>query len=383
MQALGQYSLIESVLYGENDIYHWKECERAEFQFQVLLDSFKFHFEHCDRFRRFCSSDGITPDSIHSPDDLKRIPLIPASMFKSLEIRTVPEDEIVKICCSSGTRGSVSRVPRDNLTLERFVGSIRISADQLLDLHPEAQIFNLGPDADEAGDLWFAYVMSLLSLLRPAENYVRRNVFYPRLLLENLLDLPPTSQPILVGPPIFCLYFLRFLEREGVALKLGSQSGLVVTAGGWKSFLSDQIDHEEFVRNCGDRLGLTDRASIRDAYNMVELNTVLFECEFSRKHVPPWLLVESLDPGTLTPKRQNQIGLLAFRDALPTSYPGFILSDDFGSVENGQCECGRTGLTMQFERRVALAEGRGCALTMDRDIKVADVSISESGVKDG
>jgi long-chain-fatty-acid---luciferin-component ligase len=378
MQAIGQYSLTESILYGDVDIYHWTDNERLEFQCKIIREAFEFHFDNCNLFRRFCSSEGIFPNSICSPQDITRIPLIPSSMFKSLEVRTGPEENIVKVCSSSGTRGSLSRVPRDELSLERFVGSIRIAADQILELRPDAQIFNLGPETPEAGDIWFPYVMSLLGLLRPTENYVANDIFYPRSLLEDLLKLEPGTQPILVGPPIFFLYFVRFLAKEGIPLELGLRDGLVITAGGWKSFSNEQIDHDEFVSQCVEHLGMNDQRGIRDAYNMVELNTVIFECEFGIKHVPPWLVVASLDPGTLVPAKSNEIGLLAFLDPLPTSYPGFILSDDFGSVNSDACSCGRSGPTMAFSRRVALAEGRGCALTMDRNIKVADsVRISE------
>ena len=125
-----------------------------------------------------------------SPEDILKIPLILSSVFKSFEVQSVPDKDIVKVCCSSGTRGSVSRVPRDNLSLERFLGSIRISSDQLLEMHPEAHVFNLGPDTDEADNVWFSYVMSLLGLLRPSENYVRDGIFYMRSLLENLGALP-------------------------------------------------------------------------------------------------------------------------------------------------------------------------------------------------
>jgi long-chain-fatty-acid---luciferin-component ligase len=377
MQPVGQFSLVESVLYGEDDVYRLDASQRLAFQFEVIREAFEFHYDNCQIYRRFCTGEGITPSSVSSAGDITKIPLIPSSMFKSLEIRTVPEEQIVKVCRSSGTRGGVSRVPRDDSSLERFVGSVRISADQLLGLRPEAQIFNLGPETGEAGDVWFPYVMSLLGLLRPAENYVIDNVFYPRLLVENLVALPATTQPVFVGPPIFFVYLMRFLEEHGECLDLGSRGGLVITAGGWKSFSTQQINREMFTARCVDFLGVSDRRQVRDAYNMVELNTVIFECELGVKHLPPWLVAVALDPGTLTPVLADDTGLLAFFDPLPTSYPGFILSDDFGRVGSGPCGCGREGPTMEFCRRVALAEGRGCALTMDRDTGVSHgVSVS-------
>ena len=367
MQKTKHISLIESILYGEDDIYHWDASRRLTFQLEGIRDAFEFHYERCPIFRRFCAVENIAPISITSPEDILKIPLIPSSVFKTFEIQSVPDKDIVKVCCSSGTRGSISRVLRDNLSLERFLGSIRISTDKLLEMRPDAQVFNLGPDTNEAGDVWFSYVMSLLGLLRRSENYVRHGVLYMRSLLEDLGTLQKRIQPILVGPPIFFVYFMSFLEEEGVTLDLSSQDGFVITAGGWKSFSSQELDREEFVLRCAKHFGIKDNHHIRDAYNMVELNTVIFECELGVKHIPPWLVVSSFNPETLSPMRAKEMGLLGFYDPLPTSYPGFILSDDFGRVNNEACDCGRSGPTMEFCRRVNLIEDRGCALTMDRN----------------
>jgi long-chain-fatty-acid---luciferin-component ligase len=379
MPPIGSLPLIESILYGERELYRTTRGERETLQYAVIAEAFAYHHTNSDTFQRYCNSHDVVPAAIRSHDDIRRIPLIPSSAFKSTYVRTGPEDRITKICFSTGTRGRLSRVPRDNTSLERFVGSIRASAEQLLNLHPDAEVFNLGPDATEAGDVWFSYVMSLLGLLRPATNYVVDSTFYPLALIEDLRALPPTTQAFLVGPPVLFLHLLRILEEEGVTLHLGATEGFVVTAGGWKGFSDEQLDHEVFVRRCQMSLGLRSQQYVRDAYNMVELNTVIFECELGVKHIPPWLCVRALDPRMLTPRMSGEIGLLAFYDPLPTSYPGFVLSDDFGSVQEDDCRCGRSGPTMLFDRRVALIEARGCALTLGQRTRVStDVRISRS-----
>jgi long-chain-fatty-acid---luciferin-component ligase len=292
-------------------------------------------------------------------------------MFKEQAIQSVDADAVARVCRSSGTQGVISRVPRDGTSLERFVGSIRLSAEQLLDLRVRAHVFNLGPDTDAAGDVWFPYVMSLISLLRPATHYVVDGVLDPRSVVDDLVALDSEIQPIIVGPPIFVFYLLRHLEERGVTLDLGARRGLLVTGGGWKTHTDEEVDSAEFRAWCTTQLGL-DSAAVRDAYNMVELNTVVFECEAERKHIPPWLVVEALDPETQEPVPAGEMGVLAYWDALPTGYPGFVISDDFGVVDPGGCTCGRTGPTMTFVRRVTAADDRGCARAMDGETEVAD-----------
>ena len=363
---VGAQAPVETILYGEDDPYRWDESRRRSFQARVFTESFAFHYANCQSYQRYCAVDGVSPATLTMPEDIVRIPLIPASMFKEQIIQSVGADAIAKVCRSSGTQGSVSRVPRDGTSLERFVGSIRLSAEMLLVLRVRAHVFNLGPDTDAAGDVWFPYVMSLISLLRPATHYVLDGVLDLRKLVADLVALDEEIQPIIVGPPIFVVYLLRYLENEGIALDLGARRGLLVTGGGWKTHTDEEVDSAAFGAWCKRQLGLDDIA-VRDAYNLVELNTVTFECEAARKHVPPWLVVAALDAETQEPVPPGEMGVLAYWDALPTSYPGFILSDDFGVVDPSRCVCGRAGPTMRFLRRVTAADERGCARAMDRD----------------
>jgi long-chain-fatty-acid---luciferin-component ligase len=368
---VGGQAPVETILYGEDDPYRWDESRTRMFQSLVFAEAFRFHYANCQAYQRYCAVEGVSPATLTMPNDIVRIPLIPASMFKEQAIQSVDADAVARVCRSSGTQGVISRVPRDGTSLERFVGSIRLSAEQLLDLRVRAHVFNLGPDTDAAGDVWFPYVMSLISLLRPATHYVVDGVLDPRSVVDDLVALDSEIQPIIVGPPIFVFYLLRHLEERGVTLDLGARRGLLVTGGGWKTHTDEEVDSAEFRAWCTTQLGL-DSAAVRDAYNMVELNTVVFECEAERKHIPPWLVVEALDPETQEPVPAGEMGVLAYWDALPTGYPGFVISDDFGVVDPGGCTCGRTGPTMTFVRRVTAADDRGCARAMDGETEVAD-----------
>jgi long-chain-fatty-acid---luciferin-component ligase len=106
---------------------------------------------------------------------------------------------------------------------------------------------------------------------------------------------------------------------------------------------------------------------------MVELNTVLFECDRHRLHIPPWLHVSARDPGTLDALPSGQTGVLAWLDPTAASYPAFLLSDDFGVVNDSACACGRSGESVAIVRRVRKVEARGCALKLDRAAQTVDV----------
>jgi long-chain-fatty-acid---luciferin-component ligase len=83
--------------------------------------------------------------------------------------------------------------------------------------------------------------------------------------------------------------------------------------------------------------------------------------------VPPWLRVTARDPGDLRVLGEGESGMLGYVDPLATSYPGFVLSDDLGTVSYGvDCACGRRSDMLRIERRLSRVESRGCALKLDQ-----------------
>jgi hypothetical protein len=105
----------------------------------------------------------------------------------------------------------------------------------------------------------------------------------------------------IVGPPFMVNGPLRFLELEAGPVTLDPGS-LVITLGGWRHFTGESIARDEFD---------------------------------SRVELPP-----------------GAPGAIAILDALNTSYPGFLLSDDVGAVDETPCHCGRSGQTLSFHRRM-------------------------------
>jgi long-chain-fatty-acid---luciferin-component ligase len=94
------------------------------------------------------------------------------------------------------------------------------------------------------------------------------------------------------------------------------------------------------------------------------------DCEHGRKHCPPWLHASARAPKTLAPLGWGESGILAYLDPTATSYPCFVLSDDFGSVTRGErCPCGRSGDVLTIERRINRIEARGCALKLDLPVQ--------------
>lgn len=322
------------------------------------------HLEANPYYRRLASAQGVTAADVAGMDDgdLHRLPLVSSGAFKSRRLSEAAGPG-VKLCLSSGTGGNQSVVPRDDRTLERLLGTVTFGVRSLLGDRERRRLLVLGPPTDEAGDLWFSYVLSLGRLINDTSFFVHDDVLDLGAAIEALASAADGTQQLLVGPPALVADLLDTVERAGVALGLGD--GFVLTAGGWKKRADERVDRDAFEARLASTLSVP-RDRCRDAFNMVELNTVVFECEAGVKHIPPWLEVVVRRPRDMSVAGDGETGVLTYLDPTPLSYPGFVFSDDLGHVTRGVCACGRGGRFMTIERRVAGIEERGCALKMQR-----------------
>jgi long-chain-fatty-acid---luciferin-component ligase len=369
VQFVGGLHPLDELVFQQENVFATTGVALSELRLSLIREAFEYHYEACPPYRRYCEVAGVSPLDVRAYDDLFRIPLLPTSLFKKKELVSVAPADIAKVCLSSGTQGGQSRVSRDQRSLERLLGSVRQGLSVLdREVDRERHVFVLGPDTDEARDLWFSYVLSIVDFLHPTDFYVRGDCFEPAALLRDLAALPPGPQPLLVGPPFLFVELAAAARELGLRVNLAEREGMIITAGGWKRHQGQALSRESLDELVVTGLGVA-RTHIRDTFNMVELNSVLFECEAGAKHVPPWLFATARDATSLSPLAPGAEGLLAYCDPLATSYPCFILTDDVGRVSADQrCACGRFGNSITISRRVARVEARGCALKLDRSL---------------
>ena len=325
----------------------------------LIFDSYRMHLGRDVAYREYAKALGAACLTYGS--DLEEIPLLPTSVFKR-----PPPDEIDRttgtiLTTSSGTRGTVSFVLRDNRTLMRFFSSVCRGFKDMLGIDGSShRILDLGPPLAEAENLWTAYAVAGAELLLPRTTYTAGGRCDLDRAIDDLKGLGDQQPVLLVGSPALMADLAEAVGSRH--LRLDARS-LVLTMGGWKRRQGEMIVAPELRLHLADAMGLA-TSSIRDVFNMVELNSAVFECAAHRKHVPPWLDVSARSPADLRRLPNGSSGLLAFLDPTPTSFPGFLLGDDFGRLDPDPCPCGTHGPTMEIERRVNRLEVRGCALRM-------------------
>lgn len=366
-RRLDPVSDLDQLIFGSQDPFALEEKEEERIRVASVAAAVADHAARDDRYAALLRRRGVQAENLRDSADLDQVPQIPTSAFKRRP-SPFPPPTGARESRSSGTQGTLSVVWRDRTTIERLLGSVRAGIRLIDDwTEDEAQILNLGPDRDEAGSLWFAYVMSLLELVYPTTHCVRGGAFNTAWTLDRLqAALEESAHVGIVGPPFLMVELAEAAEVEHV--RLDGERLTVVTAGGWKRASGQSLDRQPFEELLASGLGIENRHQMRDAFNQVELNSVLFECRAGRKHVPPWVHVTVREPVRLEPCPPGTPGLLSYLDASAQSFPCFILADDIGVLNEGSCECERAGRTIEVLRRVRRDESWGCALKMDDEV---------------
>jgi long-chain-fatty-acid---luciferin-component ligase len=355
------FGALDQLIYEGSDGFGGSDL--AARRFEWIVSAVQHQLAHSPHFRRLSQRRGFDADRLRSPADYAEVPLLSSGTFKHARVANLDAVALTP-CRSSGTRGTESLVLRDRTTMERFVGTMLHMIREFCGHVEVRQGFVIGPPTNEAGDLWFSYVLSLVELLYDTRFFVRDDEFQVDDLYRSLAGLEHEAQPMIVTPPGLLLDFLQWMDERRLRLDLRDRHPYVITTGGWKKRENEAVSREVLEVLAEELLGVP-RANFRDAYGMVELNSVVFECEAHGKHPPPWLEVVVRRPRDLSVASPGEEGLLTFLDPTPLSYPGFLASEDLGSLHDG-CACGRPGPTLKVARRLAGIEERGCALKMQR-----------------
>ena len=329
-------------------------------------EAFRHHYDNNDFYRAQC--EDVSPSDITGYEDLHKIPLLPVGMFKQAGahvLLTAGLADIETEIRSTGTGGVPSVARRDPLTTTRASVCILGGYRDFFGISKGAGMF-LCPSTAEVPEMGMVKVFNLMTAMLDDHRYlVRGYSFDPQEALDYLRGWQGRMTRHIIGPPFIVARFMRFLELESIPLTLDPDS-MIIMLGGWKQYTGRSISRDEFNAKAQRLLGV-DPSRIRDMYGMIESNMLAIECEHHRKHVPPWCYVsirDITDPAVeLAPGKTGGIAIL---DALNTAYPGFLLSDDVGEVDESDCPCGRTGQTVRFRRRRQGAELGCCAVSIEK-----------------
>ena len=321
------------------------------------------HRERCPEYRRLLDALGIAAEGELEPEDA---PMLPVSLFKELELRSVPREEVFKTLASSGTTGQKpSKIFLDGETasmqqralyqiVSDFIGEKRLPflvLDSRNVLRDRAMFSARG-----AGILGFSMFASKTCYALDDGMGLDWDG------MRDFLAAHRGKRLLLFGfTYLVWKHVVRALEERGERLDLSGS--VLIHGGGWKKLAGEAVSREEFKERARRALGVE---AVLDYYGMAEqTGGVYMECPCGHLHASVWSDVIIRRPGDYGVCAVGEPGVIESLSLLPRSYPGHaVLTEDVGVLlgEDG-CPCGRLGKYFAVTGRAPRAEVRGCSDT--------------------
>lgn len=331
-----------------------------------LIELTKFHQENCPEYARILDALSFNLNKVKT---YKELPFLPVRLFKELDLKSVPQENIVKTMTSSGTSGqAVSKIYLDRSTssnqqktmvkiVSEFTGSSRMPMI-IIDcpgVIKDRAMFS----ARGAGILGFSIFGA--KKIYALDDDMKLNVEGLKDFLEKY-----KNQKILLFGFTFMIWQhfykeLLKLKEQGIVFDLSN--GIMIHGGGWKKLISEAVSHNQFHQKLQDICGLK---HIHDYYGMVEQTGCIYmECEFGHLHASIFSDIIIRRPKDFAEADIGQTGIIQVVSTIPESYPGHsLLTEDEGVILGiDDCPCGRKGKYFKINGRLKNAEIRGCSDT--------------------
>ncbi|MGN9786692.1 LuxE/PaaK family acyltransferase [Nonomuraea sp. ZG12] len=314
-----------------------------------------------ERHRRACEPYRRILDAIGSAAPYSRVadlPWLPVRLFKTHELRSVPEEQVFKVLTSSGTTGQVpSRIYLDRqaaatqprmlaATLRAVLGERRLP---MLIVDSRSVVRDPTLSARGAG------VLGMMNLGRDHTFALDERGVLNHGAVKGFLARHG-GKPYL----IFAFTFMAWLHLRELGLDLSQ--GVLIHSGGWKKLAEQSVDTAEYRRRLSEECGLR---HIHNFYGMVEqIGTVFLEGpDGGGLYCPDFADVVIRDPDTWQEAPPGVPGLIEVVSTLPTSYPGHVLLTEDLGVVHGVDDGIWPGKRFSVLGRLPRAEARGCSDT--------------------
>lgn len=321
-----------------------------------LLELVDHHRRNCAPYARFLAATGWTSEAATLAD----IPHLPVGVFKSHELRSIPEDEVFRVLTSSGTTGQrVSRIFVDkdaaatqtrclSAALARIIGNQRLP--MLIVDAPSTVKRAASFNARAAG------VLGMMTFGR-AHCFALDDEMAPDVPAIEIFLAQFGGSPFLIFGFTFMVWaYLREPLRQA---GLDMRNGILIHSGGWKKLQDLQVDNATFKATLKAEFGL-ERS--HNFYGMVEqIGSVFLEGGDGFLHAPHFSEVIVRDPATWQPAEPGKQGVIQVLSVLPRSYPGHsILTEDLGAWYPEEPGAAWRGKRLEVHGRAPKAELRGC-----------------------
>jgi hypothetical protein len=338
-------------------VFTLPQVAREPLLLKELADLVEHHRAHCAPYDRILSASGYA-----GAGSVAELPWLPVRLFKNLELKSIPDDEVFKVLTSSGTTGDVSRIYLDRVA----------AATQTRQLGATLQTV-LGPKRLPM------LLVDSRGILKDRRSFSARGAGVLGMATfgrDHVWALDPSGAPDLAalreflakhGDAPFLIFgftYLVWLHLYEIArdARLDLSNGILVHSGGWKKLVDRAVSPQEFRRRLANDTGLVHSHNF---YGMVEqIGTIFLEGPSGGAlYCPDFADVVIRNPQTWQEQPVGEPGLIEVVSTLPTSYPGHVLLTEDLGVVHGVDDGDWPGKRFSVLGRLPRAEARGCSDT--------------------
>jgi len=340
------------------------KSEKDEIFYNAMNESVKFHYEKSEEFRKLCDNRNFSPDKEFL---IQEIPFLPVSLFKTFQLKSVPDSDIIKTVYSSATTSnSPSTIFLDQKTSKR---QTKVLVSIMKDFLVNKKKFLI---IDQKSDLKNSTeVKSRESAIRGFFPFMESMNFGldSKLKLDISLFEELKNNDVCVMGFTWLLYITVIENENNDAMKeffKTIKNPKIIHIGGWKKLSDKKVSKDEFNQKISEFFNCQ-KENIIDIYGMTEqLGTIYPDCVEGNKHVSVFSEIFIRNIETLEIEEIGKSGFIQLVSPIPHSYPGVsLLSDDIGKIIGiDNCPCGRKGKYFRFEKRTEQADIKGCGDTI-------------------
>jgi phenylacetate-coenzyme A ligase PaaK-like adenylate-forming protein len=354
-------------LFMSKDIYNLQSTD------SIFIGAMKanvaFHAQNCLEYRAVLENLGFDMNTLHSIDDLSKIPPLPTSYLKNNSMLSKPYNKLLIKTTSSGTGGkkTLSGFDVSSGLCGLFMVLKVFRFHKLLSLR-RANYIILGYQPDKSNQTAMAKALKAITLFAPAKKVEYALIFKngeyqinTEGLINAITEFGKQKRPVrIIGFPAYFKMFLDELNEKNIKLDLHKDSKILL-GGGWKALFADEISKDELFRLANETLGIR-RQNFKDHFSTAEHPINYVSCVNNHFHIPTFSRVIIRDVRTLEPVPFGTPGLLNLITPLLSSVPyGSIMTDDIAVMKNGEeCGCGISTPYFELIGRVGLASIKTC-----------------------
>ena len=343
--------------YWQKDIETMGRDQLQELQLTRLKETVK-HAANSPFYKEVFEKNGITPDSIQTLDDLRKIPFTTKNDLRShypFGMAAIPIQKCVRIHSSSGTTGNPTVVLHSAKDLDQWANQVA-RCMYMVGLRDTDVFQNTSGYGMFTGGLGFQYGAERLGALTvpAAAGNTKRQIKF-------ITDFGTTCLHII---PSYATRLAEVMYEMGIDPRRDTKLHTVC--------IGAEPHSEEQRKRIEQLLGV----KAYNCFGMSELNGpgVAFECpEQNGLHIwEDYVIPEIINPNTLEPVPEGEIGELVLttinREAMPLLR---YRTRDLTRFIPGECPCGRT------HRRLARFVGRSDDMIILKGVNIFPIQIEK------